>query len=65
MVGAGNERKGDPTMTRFNNNPIDTMKHQPGDNVNFDAYLIDDEFDDVLDRQLLAIGDAFADVPNC
>ncbi len=52
-------------MTRFNNNPIDTMKHQPGDNVNFDAYLIDDEFDDVLDRQLLAIGDAFADVPNC
>jgi hypothetical protein len=42
-------------MTHLNSNHIETTKQQPGSNAGFDAYLIDDEFDDFLDRELFAI----------
>jgi hypothetical protein len=43
-------------MTRFNSNRSDATK-QPCDIGDFDAYLIDDEFDNMFDREFFAIRD--------
>ena len=50
-------------MTRTNSNRTDATKRQPGVHADHDAYLIDDEFDDFLDRDFLAVRE-FADVRN-
>ena len=50
-------------MTRFNNNRIDTANPKPVCNPDLDAYVVDDEFDDFLDREFLAIRE-FADFRN-
>ena len=50
-------------MTRTNSNRID-MPKQPAGALDLDACLIDDEFDDFLDRQLFAIRETLADFRN-
>jgi hypothetical protein len=39
-------------------------KAQPIGKVDLDAYMVDDEFDDVLDRELFAIRETLADFRN-
>ena len=51
-------------MTRTNIHRIDATKPQPAGAFDLDAYLIDDEFDDFLDRQLFAIRETLADFRN-
>jgi hypothetical protein len=51
-------------MTRLNGNRTDATKQQPSRNPILDAYLVDDEFDDFLDHELLAIRDTLADLCN-
>jgi hypothetical protein len=48
-------------MTRTNSHRNDPGKHQPSGKVDLDAYLIDDEFDDVLDRYLADFRESPAD----
>jgi len=50
-------------MQQTNSNRIDAT-NQPGGNAELDAYRIDEEFDDFLDRELLAVRDTFADFPQ-
>lgn len=52
-------------MTRTNGHRIETAKQNPplGD-LDLDAYLFDDEFDDVLDRELFAIRETLTDFRN-
>ena len=50
-------------MTRLNSNRTDATNQQPAGNPDLDACLVDDEFDDFLDRELLAIRD-LADFRN-
>jgi hypothetical protein len=42
-------------------NRIDTTKQPPIDKVDLDADLIDEEFDDFLDRELFAVREPLAD----
>jgi hypothetical protein len=51
-------------MTRTSSNRIDTAKQQPIGNPDFDTYLIDEEFDDFLDRELFASRETLADFRN-
>ena len=51
-------------MTRLYSNRIDATKQQPAGALDLDACLIDDEFDDLLDRQLFAIRETLADFRN-
>jgi hypothetical protein len=51
-------------MTRFNSNRTDATKQQPIGIADLDAYLIDDEFDDFLDRELLATCETFVNFRN-
>jgi hypothetical protein len=51
-------------MTRFNSNRTDETRQQQLGNADLDSYLIDDEFDDALDRELLEIRETPADVCN-
>ncbi len=51
-------------MTRLNSNRADATKQQPAGNPDLDAYLTDDDFDDVLDREVFAIRDMLADFRN-
>jgi hypothetical protein len=48
-------------MTRTNSHRNEPAKHQPSGNRNFDAYLIDDEDDDFLDRYLADFRESLAD----
>jgi hypothetical protein len=48
-------------MTRTSGNRIDTAKQPPIGKVDLNPYLIDDDFDDVLDRELFAIRETLAD----
>ena len=50
-------------MTRHNSHRIDTAKQPPIGKVDLDAYLIDEEFDDFLDRDVVAYRD-LADLRN-
>jgi hypothetical protein len=50
-------------MTRFSSNRNDATRQQQPDNGDLDACVIDDEFDDFLDRELLAIRE-IADLRN-
>jgi hypothetical protein len=52
-------------MIHLDSNRIDATKQQPGGNADLNEYLIDDEFDDFLDRELLALSETFADFRNC
>ena len=51
-------------MTRLKSNHAAAKNQQPNGNADIDAYLIDHEFDDFLDRELLAIRE-LADFRNC
>lgn len=51
-------------MTRTNSHRNDPAKQPPSGRVERDAYLIDDEFDDFLDRDLAAIRETLADFRN-
>jgi hypothetical protein len=51
-------------MTRTISNRIDTATEQPTGKADLDTYHIDDEFDDVLDRELFAIRESLADFRN-
>jgi hypothetical protein len=50
-------------MTRMSNR-IETAKQQPTGKANPDAYHIDEEFDDFLDRELFALRETLADFRN-
>ncbi len=50
-------------MIRLNSYRTDATK-QPSGIAELDAYLIDDEFDDYIDREILAIRETFADCHN-
>jgi len=50
-------------MQHTNSNRTDATQQQL-DNANLDAYLIDEEFDDFIDCELLAIRETFADCGN-
>jgi hypothetical protein len=50
-------------MTRLNSTPIEPAKQQPVGKVDLDACLIDDDFDDFLDRDFLGYGN-LADLRN-
>jgi hypothetical protein len=63
-VGPETKEKENHAMTRLNSNCTDATKQQPGGNADLDAYLIDHEFDDFLDREFLAMSE-FADFRNC
>jgi hypothetical protein len=63
-VGSENREKENHAMTRLNGNRTDATKQQPSGKPILDAYLIDDEFDDFLDHELLAIRETFADFCN-
>jgi hypothetical protein len=52
-------------MTRLNSNRSDATMQQPAGHAAFDPCLIDDEFDDVLDREIFAIRETLADFRNC
>ena len=64
VVGDRNQREGEHAMTRTSSNRIDMTKAQPIGKVDLDAYMVDDEFDDVLDRELFAIRESLADFRN-
>jgi hypothetical protein len=61
--GTETKEKENYAMTRLNSNLTDATKQQSGENADLDAYIIDDEFDDFRDRELLATRE-FADVRN-
>jgi hypothetical protein len=61
VVGPETKEKENHAMTRFYSNRIDATKQQPAGNPDLDAWLIDDEFDDALDRELFAIRETLAD----
>lgn len=44
--------------------PATTRPHRPMDAAEIDALLLDDEADDFLDRQLVAIRESLADFRN-
>jgi hypothetical protein len=48
-------------MTRTSSNRIDSAKQPPMGNRDFDAGLIDDEFDDSFDRYLADIRESLSD----
>ena len=50
-------------MTRTSSNRINIEKPQPVGKLELDTYLIDEEFDDFLDRDFLAYRD-LADLRN-
>jgi len=52
-------------MPHLHNHPTAATRHQPPmDAADPDAFLIDDEFDDYLDRHVLAIRESLADFRN-
>ncbi len=52
-------------MTHLSNERIDTTRHQPpADDFDLDAFLIDDEFDDFLDRHVAGIRESLNDFRN-
>jgi hypothetical protein len=51
-------------MTRFNSNRSDATRQQQRGNADLGDYLIDDEFDDMLDREVFAIRESLADLRN-
>jgi hypothetical protein len=50
-------------MRHLDSNLTDATK-QPSGNADLDAYLIDEAFDDFLDREMLAIRETLADFRN-
>jgi hypothetical protein len=63
-VGPGTKEKENHAMTRLNSNRSDATMQQPAGHAEFDPCLIDDEFDDFLDRELFAIRESLADFRN-
>jgi hypothetical protein len=64
-VGAGNQEK-ETTMTHLHSSRTAATSYQPLDNsAEHDTFLLEDEFDDHLDRQLFEIREALADYRNC
>jgi hypothetical protein len=61
VVRARNQGEGEHAMTRTCSNRIDTLNEEPVSKVDLDIYPIDEEFDDVLDRELFAIRESLAD----
>jgi hypothetical protein len=51
-------------MTCISSHRSDATKQQPAGNAGFDPDLIDEEFDDLLDRELFAIRESLADFRN-
>ena len=51
-------------MTRTNSHRNDPATQPPIGNLELDAYFIDDEFDNFLDRELFAIRESLADSGN-
>jgi hypothetical protein len=54
-VGPETKDKENHAMTRQSSNRSDATKQHPAGNADLDAYLIDDEFDDVFDPEHFAI----------
>jgi hypothetical protein len=52
-------------MTFQHSKPTDVTSHEPlGEAADLDAFMVDEEFDDCLDRQVHAIRESLADVRN-
>ena len=50
-------------MSYQHGNPTHGISHEPlGEAADLDAFLVDEEFDDCLDRQIHAIRESLADV---
>jgi hypothetical protein len=52
------------TMTHLDNNRTARTSDKPLTGIDLDAFLIDDEFDDSLDRQFFVIRESLADYRN-
>ena len=51
-------------MTHLDSNRTAATSDRPLGGIDPDAFLIDDEFDDTLDRQVAAIRESLADIRN-
>ncbi len=51
-------------MTHLHSNRTDTPPYQPPKDAVVDAFLIDDEFDDLLDSEIASLCDSLADFRN-